>query len=676
MKLVFILNIMCIKASEFPLDIMTSVTAGVLDRYNTACLYLIHSSSQSDTNVIYLKHLMGYRYVQFAMTSIPALLKRSNSDRCQANRPFYVIFNATDETRTYLKEISESALYPMGRWLMFLPSVISTDNFFTDLNIPYDCEFIVVQQLNNSEDQQILLTELFRFSPNLPLQKHVVASWSKKKFTWTQTSLLKRRGNLQDVTLRAAISQEVYYDFEEEFDPASSCQQQFTYFCVITYEIWNMIETLTNATVKYVMYEDGNFSYTIGDTTWEDGIAYVLSGRADMALDSYGMTQDRIPYVSYISNLFPGKITTFVKKYGTESSLWWRILQPFSPGFWWTTLSALIILTLLMSNTWHLNVRLGISHALENFGFKDSWVFVIGIFCQQGHDSTPSALSCRLVYLTAYFTCIIIFASYSAILFSILAVQHYSPPFTDFHSLLTAGFRLGTLAGNLYVGIFGKSSDPAMRKIYDLFLKPNLHSLPKTDEEGFIRLCKEDKYAFMSGGYNLYEDKPCEILEVSRASVDMPASYIIGKYNPYYRLLTHQIEHLRRTGLLEKVLNADEDFTSDTKLQDTQASVADVLPIFCILLVGSIASIFCLAAEILISRYKPKKKQSRFHARDFAKPNAVHCKPHRGCPKPRKPDKTSSLFVRFGTNKQDNGVFYGNDSVRQRTRTFQDAWLK
>ena len=64
-----------------------------------------------------------------------------------------------------------------------------------------------------------------------------------------------------------------------------------------------------------------------------------------------------------------------------------------------------------------------------------------------GHDITPRSTSCRLVYITAYFTALVLLAAYSAELISSLTVYRSNLPFQDLDGILRdKTYKLGVTA--------------------------------------------------------------------------------------------------------------------------------------------------------------------------------------------------------------------------------------
>ena len=87
-------------------------------------------------------------------------------------------------------------------WLLFLDTNTSLEQFFTDINIPFDCQFLVAQP---QSDHVVVLTEVYRVSPTLPLQTYRLGNWTAGGgLTWPSQGLYMRRNNLEGHTIQAA----------------------------------------------------------------------------------------------------------------------------------------------------------------------------------------------------------------------------------------------------------------------------------------------------------------------------------------------------------------------------------------------------------------------------------------------------------------------------------------
>ena len=88
-------------------------------------------------------------------------------------------------------------------WIMFVDTKWPLDEFFSDVHIPFDCEFVVVRPAG---DEEAILTEVYRVSPSFPLQKYRFGTWSAGGgLICTDKSFYHRRGNLQGLALKTAF---------------------------------------------------------------------------------------------------------------------------------------------------------------------------------------------------------------------------------------------------------------------------------------------------------------------------------------------------------------------------------------------------------------------------------------------------------------------------------------
>jgi len=98
-------------------------------------------------------------------------------------------------------------------WLLSLDTNTSLEHFFTDINIPFDCQFLVAQP---QSDHVVVLTEVYRVSPTLPLQTYRFGNWTAGGgLTWPSQGFYTRRKNLKGLTIQAtqlSVRENLYYD--------------------------------------------------------------------------------------------------------------------------------------------------------------------------------------------------------------------------------------------------------------------------------------------------------------------------------------------------------------------------------------------------------------------------------------------------------------------------------
>jgi hypothetical protein len=104
---------------------------------------------------------------------------------------------------------------PSGKWLLFLDSMTSLEEFFADIYIKLDCEFLVAQRSGRAgEEDEVSLTEVYNLHPSRQVETNIVAIWSPKDgLRWSQVSFFERRGDLRGISLKSAM----IYDVRNRF---------------------------------------------------------------------------------------------------------------------------------------------------------------------------------------------------------------------------------------------------------------------------------------------------------------------------------------------------------------------------------------------------------------------------------------------------------------------------
>jgi hypothetical protein len=80
----------------------------------------------------------------------------------------------------------------------------SLEEFFVNIYIPFDCEFLVAQW--SAETLKVSVTEIYHLVHTRPLQTFSIANWtSGDGFSWSSVPLFTRRKNLQGITIKGAV---------------------------------------------------------------------------------------------------------------------------------------------------------------------------------------------------------------------------------------------------------------------------------------------------------------------------------------------------------------------------------------------------------------------------------------------------------------------------------------
>jgi hypothetical protein len=78
----------------------------------------------------------------------------------------------------------------------------SLEELLDDINIPFDCEFLVARQ---GENGVVILTEVYKTETGRPLLNNYFGYWaSKMKFGFSSADFYSRRSSLQGLLISVA----------------------------------------------------------------------------------------------------------------------------------------------------------------------------------------------------------------------------------------------------------------------------------------------------------------------------------------------------------------------------------------------------------------------------------------------------------------------------------------
>ncbi|XP_069694787.1 uncharacterized protein [Periplaneta americana] len=136
-------------------------------------------------------------------------------------------------------------------------------------------------------------------------------------------------------------------------------------------------------------------------------------------------------------------------------------------------------------------------------------------------------------------------------------------------------------------------------------------TLPTSVLDGLQRVCHTSRYAFMVPLEEAAEHVPhlsCAVLFLPQNIFEMAFTIMINNHSPYIDLFRHTLQKFRETGVLQKL--HQEEMTYNPKREDAafkSVELTDVLPVFCILVGGVLASVVLgLVEKLLASRHSSR----------------------------------------------------------------------
>ncbi|KAJ9583640.1 hypothetical protein L9F63_022021 [Diploptera punctata] len=284
--------------------------------------------------------------------------------------PLYII---VQDQQYVLEKLSSSEKFYKARWLVSKQN----DSWLDTINIPFDCELLLLGDA--------VLEEVYRVSPKHPLVY--------KKFgdllpeTWPEFELYRRRNNLQGYVMKAAVLYDGIFTTTTEFGKIGG------YFG----EIWYQLESMMNFTSEFYESVDGGTG-TKYNGRWNGMLGMIARGEVMAGASSFQMTTLRMEVVDYTQGLADSGNFLYIRKPDNYLLPWSNSLAPFSARLWFCVVSTILFFTIFLSATASMMYRSGIYDESEFF-LRNAWIYIFGIFCQQGHDHICVLLCCLLELL-------------------------------------------------------------------------------------------------------------------------------------------------------------------------------------------------------------------------------------------------------------------------------------
>ncbi|PSN34588.1 Ionotropic receptor 115 [Blattella germanica] len=501
------------------------------------------------------------------------------------HRPLVVILFSNIEIRQQLQMLSHQQSMSASAWLVFL-SDSSTEDYFSDIYIPFSCQFLVAERRNDF----IELRELYRVADGKPLITFPFGSWNSYGHNCTGTFLYERRNNLHGLQIKATTmnSPPVVLLYENE----NGIQGIDGYFG----NIWTNLETNFNFTTSF---KKGKAFGVKKNGRWNGMIAMLMSNEVEVGVCEFTITPARLKVVEYTTPIIFSSYEFFIRKPRNEGVQWNGFLQPFSNSLWFSICGWVVLLSILLTTFHFLGRRYGNSEVDDppKYRIVDSFHYMLGIFCAQGQDKEPRSPSCRLVWFIAYITSVTLLAAYSAALVSFLTREHEVMPFNNFKGLLEDGsYKFGVVGDSAEYDIFDKSRNRLIRKLHEKYTQFEENVFPNY-EQGMQKVCSS-RFVFMASYLLQYRDNvACEMRYLTQEAFPVTMTISVAKHSPYKGILSYGLQKLRDKGALKKLqmvwlkpMQKKEDPWDEVDLKN-------VVPIFVVLLAAIVTACLLLLIE-------------------------------------------------------------------------------
>ncbi|XP_069704806.1 glutamate receptor ionotropic, delta-1-like isoform X2 [Periplaneta americana] len=427
--------------STINVNACTKVIKAVQRHFNSACVIIIQNDGEGF--LAHMKFLAASQLIYSTIFLNNIMTTNLRKLQCHFKEPLYILPSSDDQTKKLLEKLSAEDYLSRSKWLLFLNSA-KIEEFFISIHVPFDCEFLVAQF---SDAAELSLTEVYRTRADLPLHSLRIAEENAgRELMWSNVSFIQRRGNLEGLVIRGSVVEHVLlYRIKKSNDSKSFQAEGFIN------DIWNELQRRMNFRTNYSFPEDKAFG-SFQNGSWTGVIGMIAKREADVGLSTFSFTRERIEVVDFFPPIWNFRQRVYIKEIGIEEGNPSKIFSTFSSTMWGATAVTMLGLTLVLAAV------LKVAEAdltQQHLRIRDTWFYVFVIFCQQGQHGMPRSWSCRIVYMTSYFTAILLFVSFSAIFISFLTVRKEVVPFTDFQDLINDGtYKVGVLARSAHQDYF------------------------------------------------------------------------------------------------------------------------------------------------------------------------------------------------------------------------------
>ncbi|XP_034946540.1 uncharacterized protein [Chelonus insularis] len=521
-------------------NIYKEVIREVCDYYQCFSITLFHSSPSwtQDIDVMTkLKNLVMYfeskLLIQTTVTDISSYAIQFSSMRFNLmTKSLFILLNDSDDMKVQfarmlipLMDISK----PM--WMIFMQDKTSIEDFFEDVYIPFNCKFMISKKSLDIEDSEVI-TEIYRVYFGKQLKQDFFATWNTLTgMDPPSLPFFMRRKNLDSQLLRVSSINRppgsIVIENKEEntTELGGSCG-----------EILLDFQNFLNFRVSFKQSIRGGYCYSNGTCT--DSVELMRTNQSDiLALDLVVITSriDKLQYLAPLLNIYISI---------SKNVQWQKYLTPFSKGIWFIIAIMIILIGSFITLIKFLSKvklidKLDLDHDDDEISFIDSYLIVIAALSGQAMKQSQIN-SLRFIALTTHVTSIVLLASYSAVLISLLTVNHAEAPLKSIKDFLEDGsYSVGVmLASTEYAileGIENSLIKQLLKKINQI-----KSTLPSTRREGLQRVCDDNKFAFVTNtnAYSKFDPENCYIVPLDNI-VDLSAAFAVQKNSPYIDLFNY-----------------------------------------------------------------------------------------------------------------------------------------
>ena len=194
------------------------------------------------------------------------------------------------------------------------------------------------------------------------------------------------------------------------------------------YELWTLVAEQLKLTYRIRLLATRNFGALDANGTWAGLVGELAHDRADVALASLDMNIARASVIDYLTASEVDAATSgfYVRRGHREtpplSDVLASLLRPLHVNVWWSVLVSLLVLSVVLRCTLRFEPRrAGVARTESVVDWTECLLLCLMTLARQAWAGTPSSASARVATITCWALSILIHASFTANLISLMS---------------------------------------------------------------------------------------------------------------------------------------------------------------------------------------------------------------------------------------------------------------
>ncbi|KAJ1520978.1 hypothetical protein ONE63_004050 [Megalurothrips usitatus] len=281
-------------------------------------------------------------------------------------------------------------------------------------------------------------------------------------------------------------------------------------------------------------------------------------GKVDVYLQPIVVTDDEDQVFDHTQPVVTHWYQLFVQRGLPEVSAD-SYFRAMSPTMWTMTLSALVLLSLVLRSMVRLRTALGMEAGVDPAdptasSLGSCFLTVLGSLCSQGWQDRPACLSVRVSVVTTLLFGYLLFNAYSAVLISHLASGHYTSPFASLDEVAKKGTHVLCVRNESYAYFTLKKRPAEWQHVLNRGVCRDAAQVERLADG----LCLHNAAVLeipcvMAAALEARPRCRAEVLRVNGRMQRATASLLLRRDFPYTRAIDYMITRCRVAGILDRL---------------------------------------------------------------------------------------------------------------------------